>query len=82
MTEAKLFEQEGIVAEHIGSLFRTRERCDWVSLGIVVVRLRENMILEWVARTVFPMTRTGVLRFVSLNGGSLSTERMGHLYAV
>lgn len=81
MAEAKLFEQESVLtAEHVGGLFRTRERRDRVSLGIMVVRLKENMTLgSRIVRAVFPMTRAGVLSFVRVYGGSLSTERTGHL---
>ena len=85
VTVAKLFEQESVVAKHVGGIFRTCERRDRVSLRIiiVVVRLKEDMVLgSGIVRAIFPMTRTGVLSFVGLYGGSLSTERTGHLNAV
>ena len=38
MAEPELLDQES-VAEHVGSVLRTCKRRDWVSLGIVVIRL-------------------------------------------
>ena len=80
MAEAKLLNEEGIVAEKVRCLFRTSERGDWVGLGIIKVRIRNRSIRGWNARTVFPMTRTGILRFVGVYGGTRSTERTGQLY--
>ena len=80
MAEAKLLNEERIVAEKVCCLFRTSERGDWVGLGIIKVRLRNRSIIGWNARTVFPMTRTGVFNFLGEYGGTRSTERTGQLY--
>jgi len=82
VAEAKLFEQESVVvAEHVDGRFRTRERRDRVSLGKHHRGGQvkgERVVLGWIARAMFPMTRTGVLSFVRVYAGSLSTERTGH----
>ena len=39
MTKPELLDQKGIITEDVCGLFRTRERRDRVSLGVVVVRL-------------------------------------------
>lgn len=80
MTEAELLKQEGVITEQIRNFLRTREWRDWVSLESVGVRLRDGLVRGRDAPTVFPMTRTGVLRSLGLYGGSLSTERAGHPY--
>lgn len=84
MTETELFEQKGIVAEHVCSFLCARKRCDRVSLRFAVVRLGCNLVLirGRGARTEFPMTRTGFLSCLGLNGGRRSTERTGHPYNV
>ena len=83
VAEAKLFEQVSVVTtEHVGGLFRSRERRDRVSLGKHYRGgqvMGERVVLGWIARAMFPMTRTGVLSFVRVYAGSLSTERTGHL---
>ena len=82
MAEPELFEQESIVTKHICGFLCTRKRCDGVSLGFVVIRLDCNLVQIQGARTEFPMTRTGFLSCLGLNGGSRSTERTGHPYKV
>jgi len=82
MTETKLLEQESVITKHVRGFLHTRERRDRVSLGIVVIRPYCILVQVrgWNARTVDPMTRTGFLSSLGLNGGSRSTERTGHLY--
>ena len=80
MAEAELLDQESTVTEQGSGVLCTRERRDRVNLGIEAVRPRDGLVRGGGVRTVFPMTRTGCLSCLELNGGSRSTERTGHPY--
>lgn len=82
VTETKLLEQKSVVTKHVCDVLRIREWRDRVSLRIMVIRLCHDSVQVWGrdARTLVPMTRTGFLSCLGLNGGSLSTERTGHPY--
>ena len=42
MPEAKLLEEKRVFPKQVGILFRVCEWSDWVGLGMIVVRLRNN----------------------------------------
>jgi hypothetical protein len=44
VTEAKMLDQEGVVAEQVGSVFRAREWGYWVSLRIVKIMLWNRLV--------------------------------------
>ena len=79
MTEPKLLDQESIVTEQVDYFLRTCEQRDRISLRILV-SIWDHLGVRDMVRTVFPMTRTGILSFAGLYGGSRSTERTGHPY--
>lgn len=77
MSDAKLFDQCGVVTKQVCSDLRTYERRDWVGLTGKNEREPDNRGGSE-RRTVFPITRTGFFTLERSRGARRSTERTGH----